>query len=312
MTRLTLIFCLSLAVAAAADLGTDKISVFGSLRPEAIATTPEGGDLLRRMDDGYSRVGLTGVSDLNDSWQGFFRYERRVSANDGESDGAARSDRNELRQVHVGARGPYGSLSIGRHYGLYYDYIDDELDRHRSHYSDAIVFGDLFVSNAVVWRSPDLAAGNIGILVEFNDADTSGSAIDERIEVAGTLHLGAGELHAGFVQSPTHDGLFGLALSHPIGPMSITGVAQRFSVADRDRTLLSGALDVRLRDDRTARLALTQLRTNSSATGDDLYALFGVDQQLSADLLIFAELFVRSTDTSNDETALITGLRFDF
>ena len=32
---------------------------------------------------------------------------------------------------------------MGRHYGLYHDYVDDELDRHRSHYSNAIVFGDL-------------------------------------------------------------------------------------------------------------------------------------------------------------------------
>ncbi len=127
---------------------------FGSLRPEAIAVSRENGDLARRMDDGYSRIGVRGETGIGARWTGFYRYERRVSANDGESDGAARADRNELRQVHVGVRGRLGSVSIGRHYGLYYDFIDDELDRHRSHYSDAIIFGDLFVSNAVVYRSP--------------------------------------------------------------------------------------------------------------------------------------------------------------
>ena len=95
------------------------------------------------MDDGYSRVGLKGKVELSETSWGFYRYERRVSANDGQSDGAVRGDNNELREVHVGIGGTFGTLAIGRHYGLYYDVIDDELDRHRSHYSDAIVFGDL-------------------------------------------------------------------------------------------------------------------------------------------------------------------------
>ena len=171
---------------------------FGSLRPEAIAVSRENGDLARRMDDGYSRIGAR--------WTGFYRYERRVSANDGESDGAARADRNELRQVHVGVRGRLGSVSIGRHYGLYYDFIDDELDRHRSHYSDAIIFGDLFVSNAVVYRSPVWEHGTFGVLVELNDSNASGDAVDERIELAGTTHFAGTAIHLGYVHSPNHDG----------------------------------------------------------------------------------------------------------
>ena len=79
----------------------------------------------------------------------------------------------------------------GRHYGLYYDYIDDELDRHRSHYSDAIVFGDLFVPNSLTYRSPAVAGGSLGLLVEFNDADERGESIDERLELAGTYRAGA-------------------------------------------------------------------------------------------------------------------------
>ena len=52
---------------------------------------------MRRMDDGYSRVGVHGETELDDGWAGFYRYERRVSANDGEDDGAVRGDHNELR-----------------------------------------------------------------------------------------------------------------------------------------------------------------------------------------------------------------------
>ena len=152
----------------------DLIQIYGSLRPEVIGRFPESGDQVRRMDDGYSRVGIKGRAALSENLTGFYKYERRVSANDGQDDGAVRSDKNELRQVHVGLEGNFGSISIGRHYGLYYDYIDDELDRHRSHYSDAIVFGDLFVSNALVYSSPDLGNVNFGVLVELNDGDAQG------------------------------------------------------------------------------------------------------------------------------------------
>lgn len=106
-----------------AEDGSYLIKIYGSIRPEIIGRFPEGGDGVRRMDDGYSRVGVKGRAALTESLSGFYKYERRVSANDGEDAGAVRGDHNELRQVHAGIRGNFGSLSIGRHYGLYYDYL---------------------------------------------------------------------------------------------------------------------------------------------------------------------------------------------
>ena len=144
-----------------------------------------------------ARVGVKGRTELSDDLSGFYRYERRVSANDGQDDGAVRAGNDELREVYVGLEGRFGSVSIGRHYGLYYDYIDDELDRHRSHYSDAIVFGDLFVPNSLTYRSPAVAGGSLGLFVEFNDADERGESIDERLELVGTYRAGALALHAG-------------------------------------------------------------------------------------------------------------------
>ena len=291
----------------------ELFTVFGSLRPEAIALSRDGGDVARRMDDGYSRLGVRGESDLGEGWTGFYRYERRVSANDGESDGASRSDRNELRQVFVGVRGDRGSLSIGRHYGLYYDFIDDELDRHRSHYSDAIVFGDLFVSNALVYRSPDMEHGTFGILVELNDADASGDAVDERLEVAGTVRLGGASLHAGYVQSPTHDGLLGIALSRPAGRLTLSGVFQQIDRGAETEQLLSVATDVRVSDSRTARFAVTSRTDDSGADNDDIYLIAGADERLSKHLLAFIEVFFRAADTDGaDESAVIAGFRFDF
>ncbi len=290
----------------------ELLDFFGSLRPEAIAVSREDGDLARRMDDGYSRIGVRGQTDLG-TWTGFYRYERRVSANDGESDGAARADRNELRQVHVGVRGKQGSLSIGRHYGIYYDYIDDELDRHRSHYSDAIVFGDLFVSNAVVYRSPDLPYGNFGILVELNDADGNGDAVEERVELAGTARFAGTSLHLGHVLSPDHDGLFGAAVSRPVGAFSVTAVFQQVDRGAADERLLSLALDAKISQTRTARVAVTQRSDSPDADRDDLYLIAGADQRLSQNLLTFLEVSVRSADGAGaDESALVAGFRFDF
>ena len=302
------------AFATATEASDDELLVFfGSFRPEAIAVSREDRDLARRMDDGYSRIGVRGQTDLGSAWTGFYRYERRVSANDGESDGASRADRNELRQVHVGVRSRQGSLSIGRHYGLYYDFIDDELDRHRSHYSDAIVFGDLFVSNAVVYRSPDLSYGNFGILVELNDADANGDAIEERVELAGTTRFAGASLHLGYVHSPHHDGLFGVALSHPIGALNVAAVFQQVDRGTADERLLSLAVDAKTSETRTARIAVTQRSDSPGADRDDLYLIAGVDQRLSQNLLAFLEVFARVADGADaDESALVAGFRFDF
>ena len=294
------------------DRRNDKlVTVFGSLRPEAIAVSPEVGDLTRRMDDGYSRIGVRGETRLSDDWLGFYRYERRVSANDGESDGATRGDHNELRQVHVGVRGAAGTIAIGRHYGLYYDFIDDELDRHRSHYSDAIVFGDLFVSNAILYSSPPSERGTFGVLIELNDADADGNAVDERIELAGTLKIADISLHAGYVSAPDHDGLFGVALSRNLGPLTVAGVFQQFDHGATDEQLLSLAVDADAGQDRTARLAVT--RRQDDPDNDELYLIAGVDQRLSPHLLGFVELYSRAGDRpGTDESALVSGFRFDF
>ena len=211
-----------------------------------------------------------------------------------------------------GVKGQEGSLSIGRHYGLYYDYIDDELDRHRSHYSDAIVFGDLFVSNAVVYRSPDLSHGNFGILVELNDADGNCDAVEERVELAGTARFAGMSLHLGYVLSPNHDGLFGAALSHPVGALNIAAVFQQIDRGSADERLLSLAVDTKISETRLARIAVTQRGDSPDADLDDLYVIAGADQRLSGNLLVFLEVFVRVADGAGaDESALVAGVRFD-
>ena len=251
-----LLVLMTSVVARAEDL--DLVDIYGSLRPELIVRTPEDGETLRWMDDGYSRVGVKGASELRDGLIGFYKYERRVSSNDGQDDGAVRSDNNELRQVHLGMRGKFGSVAIGRHYGLYYDFIDDELDRHRSHYADAIVYGDLFVSNAIRYDSNAMGPFVFGALVELNDADSSGDAIDERIEVSGTFAQGPVRVHAGYVDDPDHDGLFVLAASVSLNKVRLTGVFEDLSRdQNRGERLYSAAIDVALTPKNNLRGAVT-------------------------------------------------------
>ncbi|MDE0965052.1 MAG: porin [Candidatus Latescibacteria bacterium] len=181
------------------------------------------------------------------------------------------------------------------------------MDRHRSHYSDAIVFSDLFVSNALVYSSPDLGAFNFGALIEFNDADAQGDAVDERFEVAGTFRHQALAVHAGYVKSPFHDGLFGLAASYQHGSFKLAGVYQQRIDAHK---LYSIALDAALNDHNKARVSLTI----NDADPSEVYLIAGADHVFSGHFLAFAELFRRSSDVAqaSDESALVFGFRFDF
>jgi len=315
----SLLFALPFLLLFFSNLGAseanDLIKIYGSIRPEMIAFFPEDGDLLRRMDDGYSRIGVKGTTELSDELSGFYKYERRVSANDGEDDGAVRGDNNELRQVHAGLRGNFGSVSIGRHYGLYYDYIDDELDRHRSHYSDAIVFGDLFVSNSLVYRSRSFERFDFGVLVELNDADERGNAIDERFEIAGTFRHRQLSIHAGYVHSPFHDGLLGVASSCRYRSLNVAAVYQRLErVQNSEERLISLAVDADLTSSNRIRLAVTSKQNKRDGDFDEIYILLGGDNQFSEHFLAFVELFRKSTAQSQpgDGSALIAGFRFGF
>jgi predicted porin len=298
-----------------ASEANDLIKIYGSLRPEMIALFPEDGDRVRRMDDGYSRIGVKGTTELSEKLSGFYKYERRVSANDGEDDGAVRGDNNELRQVHAGLSGNLGSISIGRHYGLYYDYIDDELDRHRSHYSDAIVFGDLFVSNSLVYRSRSFKKFDFGVLVELNDADERGNAIDERLEIAGTFRHRQLSIHAGYVHSPFHNGLLGLASSYRYRSLNVAAIYQQIERANNSKEqLISLAVDAHLTSSNGVRLAVISKQNKKDADFDETYILLGGDNQFSEHFLVFAELFRKSTARTQpgDGSALIAGFRFDF
>ncbi len=220
-----------------------------------------------------------------------------------------------MRQVHVGISGNFGSISIGRHYGLYYDYIDDELDRHRSHYSDAIVFGDLFVSNSLVYQSPKFGGVNFGVLIELNDADTQGKSVDERVEIAGTFSAHDFSIHAGYVHSPFHNGLFGIASSYRYRSLNFVGVYQKIENPKSGKnTLVSLAVDVDLTSLNRVRMAVTLKQNKSNANLDEVYVILGGDHRFSKHFLAFVEFFRKSTKTAQpgDESALITGFRFDF
>ena len=59
-----------------ADDEADLVVIYGSLRPEVIGRFPESGDATRRMDDGYSRVGIRGSAEVAGDMEAFYRYAR--------------------------------------------------------------------------------------------------------------------------------------------------------------------------------------------------------------------------------------------
>ena len=302
------------AVGARSYAPNQMITIYGSLRPEVIVSNPEGRDAVRRMDDGYSRVGVKGRADLGETLWGYYKYERRVSANDGEDDGAVRPDNNELREVHVGIGGSFGSLAIGRHYGQYYDVIDDEIDRHRSHYSDAAVFGDLFVSNGLLYRTPEIGPLSGGVLVELNDADAKGASIDERVELTLSLAVRGAALHLGYVSSPVHDGMLGLAGSYGFDRWTVAAVHQRLkgSSSPHDK-IWSGAVDLDVRAGNRLRFAVTKTLAKGDRDLDETLMIGGGDHRFSDHFMLWVEIVRSSTRLvqSEDESALVAGMRFD-
>ena len=315
MKPMLVVLLLVVAITPTRSMELDElIDLYGSLRPEITFRTPEGGETIRRMDDGYSRVGVKGKAKISDTLSGFYKYERRVSANDGEDDGAVRADNNELRQVHVGLSGKLGSISIGRHYGLYYDYIDDELDRHRSHYSDAIVFGSLFVSNSIRYDSPSFGALSFGALAELNGADPLGKAIDERVEIAGSISDKGLSIHAGYVSAPEHDGLFGISPTISHRALTVALVYQKLKKSGNDDTLTSLAADIGISPRNRLRIAGTIKKTRDTPDLDEVHVIFGGDHKFSEHVLLFLETYRKTTDVPqlSDESAVVAGLRFDF
>ena len=86
---------------------------------------------------------------------------------------------------------------------------------------------------------------------------------------------------------------------------------QQFDHGATDEQLLSLAVDADAGQDRTARLAVT--RRQDDPDNDELYLIAGVDQRLSPHLLGFVELYSRAGDRpGTDESALVSGFRFDF
>jgi len=108
-------------------------------------------------------------------------------------------------------------------------------------------------------------------------------------------------VHAGYVKSPVHDGLFGLAASYQHGSFKLAGVYQQRIDAHK---LYSIALDAALNDHNKARVSLTI----NDADPSEVYLIAGADHVFSGHFLAFAELFRRSSD----ESALVFGFRFDF
>ena len=292
----------------------ELINIYGSLSPEVVFRTPEAKETIRVMDDGDSRVGLKGKAKISDTLSGFYKYERQVSGNDGEDDGAVRGDNNELHEVHVGLTGNFGSISIGRHCGVYYDYIDDEIDRHHSHYSDAIVFSSLFVSNSIRYDSPNIGAFSFGALAELNGSDPLGRAVDERFEIAGTISDKGLAIHAGYVHSPNHEGLFGISPTISHGAVTISGVYQKLKKAGDDDKLVSIAADIGISPKNRIRVATTVKRTDNTPDLDEVYLILGGDHKFSDHVLFYIETFRKTTDVPqlSDESAVVTGLRFDF
>ena len=153
------------------------------------------------------------------------------------------------------------------------------------------------------------------MLVELNDADAQGNSIDERIELAGTYAFNSLSVHAGYVNSPAHEGLLGLAASYRYSKFNFVGVYQNIEQAKGvDDTLINFAVDADLTQLNRVCLAVTTKQDGASADLDQVHILLGGEHRFNEHFLAFVEFFSKSTDVAQagDEAALASGFRFDF
>lgn len=122
-------------------------------------------------------------------------------------------------------------------------------------------------------------------------------------------------MHAGYVNSPNHDGLYGVAASYDYRWARLEGVHQAIERAGgSEETLVGVALDAEVDSRHSLRVALTAKQDKENSDLDPVFIIVGGEHRFSDHVLVFAELFRKSSERSQpqDESALINGIRFDF
>ena len=117
------------------------------------------------------------------------------------------------------------------------------------------------------------------------------------------------------MNSPFHEGLFGIASSYRFRSVNLAGVYQRIENTDNSEDTLVGlAGDLDLTPLNSVRLAVTFKRDGGNSDLDEVYVIFGGDHRFSEHFMAFVEFFRKSTKVPQpgDEFALISGFRFDF
>ena len=140
-------------------------------------------------------------------------------------------------------------------------------------------------------------------MIEFNDADDQGKSTDERIELAGTLRRDNAAVHAGYVSSPVHQGLYGIAATYDYRWARLAGVFQAIERAGGgEETLVSIALDAEVDPQHSVRMALMSKQDQDDSNLDQLFVIIGGDHRFSEQYFVFAELFKKSTERSHPRT----------
>lgn len=156
-----------------------KARFYASIR---LLLTHEDG---RKTDiaDGVSRAGIRGHVNLTDDWQGVFRLEGRIIADEGRL--FTESNEFHKRLTWIGMKNEqFGEFRAGKQYSPHYLWTIIPIDitfhnpRHYNIRHHATENSSLREANSVAWFSPSFNGFSFGALAEIDRADDQSSLVD--------------------------------------------------------------------------------------------------------------------------------------
>jgi predicted porin len=173
----------------------DSIELYGSFRPQFDNRGDE-----ETIRDGGSRFGLTGVHDLCNGLESFYRLERTFSTT-----GARFPEQGRL--AYAGLKGGFGALSMGQQWAPYYNAVVSANDPFptigaNNWYGTAEAGGLNRVGNNLTYNLPGGLAigGGLAIIVDGDRGDPGGVIAEENSVDAISLGITAkaGPVDMGF------------------------------------------------------------------------------------------------------------------
>ncbi|MFP4130835.1 porin [Thiohalospira sp.] len=159
----------------------DDLSIYGSLRQGIETVDPESSDVdsYSGLRDAYTRIGLTGSSEVADGLTGSFTYELGIDSTTGEIstldfDKGGAYGNKQARVSKIGLSGDFGSVHAGKMWGVFYNAIAYPVDMYSSYYAGWSTYSLFRTSDTLAYSTPEMAGFQFDAGVSFQKGEEEG------------------------------------------------------------------------------------------------------------------------------------------